>query len=459
MIRSKRQQSEERNASASSVEYRPPDFGSNGANAPLASEIESDTPYLDALGVELPEVASTGGWDSCPEQASTSLLPATSPALDPTQAIFAAQIFKRENHRPSTGCGMFDVRYAPASGEIVATLNLEVAFDLPQEMPWTERPWPWQDEDGWTDAEKEQYVHDMKSTIEQGWNSAPHPIRCTKPGWEQFVALPRIEVNAFAAGEGSLSPHYRVTVCKAGRPTLGSSRPEVHDPSFGRPGRLGIDEAHLNDTSNTKDTVLAELHRIQQALPTVRFDKGPDGAWALTAEGRAKVGRFAEVVNDAMPSMHRPGLVTDGWDRSEEADNRTCGEILRAELAGRNVQNEISVTGGGINDRGVMGIQIARRDLDVELWPHPAFNMVQHEVGHMLGLFDEYSYADDEGHAMPAAQRELLDASGVDQHPIDADTTSVMSHGKDVMPAHYVTLWEAIGLMTSAFLKPTDWKL
>ena len=46
---------------------------------------------------------------------------------------------------------------------------------------------------------------------------------------------------------------------------------------------------------------------------------------------------------------------------------------------------------------------------------------------------------------MSAKHQRLLDDSGVDQHRVDADTTSIMSGGMDVMPAHYVTLWEALG--------------
>ena len=96
----------------------------------------------------------------------------------------------------------------------------------------------------------------------------------------------------------------------------------------------------------------------------------------------------------------------------------------------------------------------------MERWPKEAdYNASVHEIGHMLGLQDEYAAADEEGHGMSKAHQQLLDASGVDQHLIDADTTSIMSSGKDVMPAHYVTLWEALGQMTSGFLQPKEWKL
>ncbi|MEQ1571895.1 MAG: hypothetical protein ABMA64_40080 [Myxococcota bacterium] len=85
--------------------------------------------------------------------------------------------------------------------------------------------------------------------------------------------------------------------------------------------------------------------------------------------------------------------------------------------------------------------------------------MASHEVGHMLGLNDEYGQADDEGHGMTPDQEALTRQSGAEQHPVGVDSTSVMANGKDVLPAHYVTLWEALGQMTSAYLAPKDWQL
>lgn len=47
----------------------------------------------------------------------------------------------------------------------------------------------------------------------------------------------------------------------------------------------------------------------------------------------------------------------------------------------------------------------------------------------------------------------------VRRRPVNVDSTSVMANGKDVLPAHYVTLWEALAQMTSQYLAPTDWQL
>jgi hypothetical protein len=104
-------------------------------------------------------------------------------------------------------------------------------------------------------------------------------------------------------------------------------------------------------------------------------------------------------------------------------------------------------------------LELYSQDRNVSQWPRTQHNYLIHEIGHMLGIHDEYAAADEEGHGMDPAQERLVRESGADQHPIDTNTTSVMSHGKDVLPAHYVTLWEALGKMTVAFLRPTDWQL
>ena len=39
------------------------------------------------------------------------------------------------------------------------------------------------------------------------------------------------------------------------------------------------------------------------------------------------------------------------------------------------------------------------------------------------------------------------------------DTSSQMSNGIDVLPRHYVTLWEALGRMTSPDISQAEWKL
>jgi hypothetical protein len=55
----------------------------------------------------------------------------------------------------------------------------------------------------------------------------------------------------------------------------------------------------------------------------------------------------------------------------------------------------------------------------------------------------------------------LMRSAGV-QVPMEgeeASTTSQMSKGTDVLPAHFATVWEALGMCTGPFVKPEDWRL
>ena len=337
--------------------------------------------------------------------------------------------------------------------------DLEVSFALPREMPWTERPRRWVDGDnGWTPAEEAQYLRDLKTTIEAGWNATPAPIRCVKPGWERFVAVPRIEVNPFAAGEGKVSPHYQVEVCKDGHEGLGNYRPPVSEPRFGLPGEVSVDENQLEDDLSIAAVQDEEVARIVAALPSIELTPVTGGGWEISPNGRDQVDRFAEALNDAMPSMYRPHLWREGWSDVEES--REAGTLVIERLKRQGVTNELSGTSrmGGSNEPGTVTVDFPPSERTMQ-WPIPKFNMVLHEFGHMLGLSDEYAIADEEGHGMEKKHRELLDRSGVDQHPVDASTTSVMANGKDVLPAHYVTMWEAVTEMTAAFVGASQWKL
>lgn len=83
------------------------------------------------------------------------------------------------------------------------------------------------------------------------------------------------------------------------------------------------------------------------------------------------------------------------------------------------------------------------------------FSYAAHEVGYMLGNPDEYEGGESEG---TAEHEKLVEASGAGEVIRDADTSSVMSKGGDVLPAHLATAWEALGRVTAKYLAPSDWK-
>jgi len=84
-----------------------------------------------------------------------------------------------------------------------------------------------------------------------------------------------------------------------------------------------------------------------------------------------------------------------------------------------------------------------------------------HEFGHALGLPDEYhNYASGNLADKQRAFERLARQAGVaPPDPWGRRTSSVMSVGMDVLPRHYLTLWEALGRMTEPDIRRDQWRI
>jgi hypothetical protein len=422
------------------------DYGSNGqqqgelSSLPRDSDAQdwlSDVPAGDSRELETPDWALGEEFSTC----------ASPDGSEARREQFAAQRFERKDHVPSTGDGLFDVAYTPADGELVATLNLAVLFTHALDqwaLPWLPT--------GWTPPEEMEAMAALMRSAQTAW-TGKHTIRCVKPGWEGFGAKPRLIVNAFRAHEALAEPHYTVNLHKEKEDgQIDQDRPSVnhnwHTADFERPD--------LEDADIDGKVWQAEFERLSQALPTLELEPSGEQAWRLSDDNRRQLSVFSEVLQAAPPSSYRPKLMAQGWGGKDHPASAIALEGVLSELRSHAVTNKLGGTSSSNNEPGTVTFALA----PLHTWPiQRGYNASAHEIGHMLGLQDEYAAADEEGHGMSEEHQALLDASGVEQHPIDADTTSIMSGGKDVMPAHYVTLWEALGAMTQGFLQPQDWKL
>ena len=54
---------------------------------------------------------------------------------------------------------------------------------------------------------------------------------------------------------------------------------------------------------------------------------------------------------------------------------------------------------------------------------------------------------------------DLAEKAGLDIPEFGPKTSSIMSAGADVLPVHYVTMWEVLGEITKDAIKPTEWKI
>jgi len=90
------------------------------------------------------------------------------------------------------------------------------------------------------------------------------------------------------------------------------------------------------------------------------------------------------------------------------------------------------------------------------------YSVAEHEFGHMLGNPDEYhdpEHPHDE--ARKKAWTALVESAGVavPMKGEEASTSSQMSKGTDVLPAHYVTIWDALGELTTGYVTRDEWSL
>jgi hypothetical protein len=89
-----------------------------------------------------------------------------------------------------------------------------------------------------------------------------------------------------------------------------------------------------------------------------------------------------------------------------------------------------------------------------------AYSVAPHEVGHMFGLPDEYSNLTSGLLAGVQTNYDtLLTSVGLSVPSYGQDTSSIMSNGVDILPGHYATFWEALGLMTQPDIQPSEWTL
>ena len=127
-------------------------------------------------------------------------------------------------------------------------------------------------------------------------------------------------------------------------------------------------------------------------------------------------------------------------------------------------------------------------------WQGDAYSTLAHEFGHMLGNSDEYfefgseairdqtvRHLEEKGNpedVIRAAQIatagtrnventantqqatfDLAEKAGVDLPEFQSKNSSIMSAGSDLLPMHYLPLWEVLGKITEPAIKPNEWRI
>lgn len=391
---------------------------------------------------------------------------------------FRNRTFSALDFRPSAGYGKFDAYYWPRLSLMAAVVKMKFNYVQADNTPppatlmsmWLAG----QDITRffWTEAEKTQFAADYRQRVADRWSFA-HTFRSSKPCWP-FVASPYVAPRVV---DDSADAHFDVTVHKSAGPGIDySSGFRAENP--GTAGWRGTGDLYSSDVQeepdfNSVQVARSERQRLERAVAAasaspVLFERDSAVIQPLYA-GRLRA--LAEAMKAKNPSDPAIPVVVRGFASAEGALARN--ERLSEDRA-QAVADELLRAGAPqplvISSMGPVGAPNEAANRKAEIAPSTAFessyagnrySVAEHEFGHTLGLPDEY--VNRTSGALGAKQTafdNLARAAGVAPPDRWGDTTaSQMSAGVDVLPRHYLTVWEALGQMTSPDISRNEWSI
>jgi len=424
---------------------------------------------------------------------------------------FNGKKFKLRNWQPSTGGGKFDADYNPKTG--VMTITVKVHLDYQDSSIWKDTATDAANTE-WTQQGKKAWFSEFESAIMSKWGNIS-TISCDKAGFTDLVVQPVIKV---VESKKPKDAHYSVGVSKAFTKKTGGMRTAGGISGVNDQGGGSLQEQDTKDkindpivsqhlaptekTTNIKPAYERDRERllkvIQNASPVVfdaktsNFATGMENQLTNTAHDLASLRK-----DSALAHLHPLSIdVTLG---SKEAFGLVGSRKVSVDKVLRDSGVQQLTTA-----KQAMGVIGSSAKLEAPDTPNTLADYEQnwsritaaHEFGHMIGLLDEYcpavspdlllkmvnegkiantettlsSYAQgkkskhtEEGQT---AYSKLLDKTGLEtptwarpEATKDEKSTSLMSGGFEVLKQHYVTLWEALTVMTKDFVPDTNWKL
>jgi len=382
------------------------------------------------------------------------------------------------NHIPSTGIGKYDTAYFPKTGKMPVIVRIHFSFkddaSAPTGMARLLRRLRGDNLSNviWDDTQKKDYIDQFVARVHARW-SAKHTMRSVKSCWD-FVAVPDINVLVVPIPAAA---HFAVTVHKSVGPGI-DYKSAVHNEHLLNPSAQPTADFWQSDNReepnfNSGSVATNERTRIEAAITAASasrllFEVNSD---ALKPDAAAALAKLATALNAANPSAPLIPILIEGFasadgDAGHNADlaRRRAQRAAKA-LTDAGVRQPVRATGKGpvgaphdVNNRAAT---VAADRTFETTYATNRYSVSEHEFGHMLGNPDEYSNA---AAATPLGGVQtrysgLVTSAGLTVPSFGQDTSSQMSAGVDVLPEHYVTLWEALAKMTSPDLGQADWSL
>lgn len=392
---------------------------------------------------------------------------------------FALRVFHLDRNMPSTTLGMFDATYLPRAALMSVTVKTKFEFVDADNTPsfWGLMRLAQAGQDVsrffWKDAEKDDFKREFIGRCASRW-SAQHTLVSTRPCWG-FLALPVISPVEVDDADDA---HYVATIHKSPGPAIEHGKSWTEGPDLAhldRPAPAKLYQSAVREEADwrSRDVARSERQRLEAALAgsgasPVLFEKNSD---ALTLGARLRLLLFALALKSKNPSDPPIPLLIDGFASME-------GEFIdNLDLSGRRaaaVRDFLSRLGVpqpmGIIGRGPVGApnDPANRRVDIGVdqafettYAANRFSTAEHEFGHMLGMPDEYANrTTGRLGTMQSSYTTLVTSAGLALPTVwGAHTASQMASGVDVLPRHYVTMWEALARMTAPDIPQSDWQI
>ena len=393
------------------------------------------------------------------------------------QAFGARTDMKLVNHIPSAGLGKFDIGYTPSSSALAVTVKLHFSFTDDASAPsgWDLMLALFRGDDlskvMWDEAQRKDYMTQFASRVHDRWSGA-HVIRSVKPCWP-FNAIPDVNV---VVTDDIAAAHFAVKVHKSTGPGI-DYQSGVHNEHLADPTKQPTADFWQSDNQeapdfNSTSVATTERKRIEAAITAAnagrvffKINKAD-----LTPDGTAALRQLATALNGANPSAPLIPLIVEGFASAEgPADFNQDLSDQRAqrvadELAGTGIRQPVRATGkgpiGAPKDPNNRAATVAADTAFETTYAANRYSVSEHEFGHMLGNPDEYANATTG--RLGTVQTKyigLVTSAGMAAPVFGEDTSSQMSAGVDVLPRHYVTLWEALAKMTAPDLGQPDWRI
>jgi outer membrane protein OmpA-like peptidoglycan-associated protein len=452
---------------------RQPDAGPGTATAdPDAAPAPTTAPQGAGAPVGVPAAPPPSGLDgvygACP-----------TPAEGARRDAFAGRTFHLDRNIPSTTFGMFDATYFPWATLMPVTVKTKFKFVDADNAPGLWEVWTREaaGEDMsrffWTDAEEADFKREYISRIIRRW-SAHDTMVSTKPCWG-FLALPLVSPVEV---DDEADAHYVATIHKSPGPAIEHGKSSTSDPKLAhpeRPAKAKLYQSAVREEAswNSRAVARSERQRLESALAgsgasPVMFEKDSD---ALTLGGRLRLLAFAYALRSKNPSDPLIPLNLDGFASMEGDPAHNVGLSDRRAVAVRDFLFRLGVLQPmGVLGHGPVGApnDPANRKVDITVdhvfettYAGNRSSVAEHEFGHMLGLPDEYqNNVTGTLGTQQTLYTGLVTAAGVSGPAVwGVRTASQMSDGVDVLPRHYVTMWEALARMTAPDITQAEWQL